>query len=182
MPPAIFQSNEIVSNATYIHIVFLDHLGYKPVTSSFYSILFNFFLVLFVCVLFSYVFCLCYLIMFLVCVFFLWSLFLCSLFVFLCCLFVFCACITKRIQTIVINCTFTVSMFTFFFTCISSPRKQCGLVILPYWIRNTSYLNQPSLCILMSTGNLCVIILVLPSIRDCSSDFSLGVLLFLHIS
>ena len=87
----------------------------------FYSFLF--FLVLFVFVLFSYVFCLCYLIMFLVCVFFLWSLFLCSLFVFLRCLFVFCACITKRIQTIVINCTFTVSMFTFFFTCISSPRK-----------------------------------------------------------
>ena len=106
MPPAIFQSNEIVSDIkdswlstgyprnvpeTYIHIVFLDHLGYKPVTSSFYSIIFYYFLVLFVCVLFSYVFCLCYLIMFLVCVFFLWSLFLCSLFVFLCCLFVFCA-------------------------------------------------------------------------------------------
>ena len=125
MPPAIFQSNEIVSNATYIHIVFLDHLGFKPVTSSFYSILFNFFLVLFVCVLFSYVFCLCYLIMSLVCVFFLWCLFLCSLFLFMCCLFVLCACITKRVR-----------LFEFKVMCLC---LDCSCVLHP--------LSSSSLCI-----------------------------------
>ena len=125
MPPAIFQSNEIVSNATYIHIVFLDHLGYKPVTSSFYSILFYYFLVLFVCVLFSYVFCLCYLIMSLVCVFFLWCLFLCSLFLFMCCLFVLCACITKRVR-----------LFEFKVMCLC---LDCSCVLHP--------LSSSSLCI-----------------------------------
>ena len=136
MPPAIFQSNEIVSDIedwwlstgyprnvpeTYIHIVFLDHLGYKPVTSSFYSILLFscvvclcFIFLCFLFVLFNYVSCLCFFLVVSFLVFF--------IFVHV---FVLCACITKRVR-----------LFEFKVMCLC---LDCSCVLHP--------LSSSSLCI-----------------------------------